>query len=87
MGTLTKRVHENGWIAIVDEEAGGDTLTAYAVRPGGEPIYPPMNQYQGDESDYQDRKQRAQARADYAIVMVTGGHAKCNCPPWPKGGA
>jgi hypothetical protein len=32
-----------------------------------------MNQYRGDDRDYQDRVQRAQVRADDAIVMATGG--------------
>lgn len=48
-------------------------MTAYAVRRSGQPIYFPMNEYRGDDRDYQDRVQRAQVRADDAIVMATGG--------------
>ena len=87
MGRLIKRPHENGWISIVEEEDDdGNTLTAFALRPDGTSSFPPKNQFPGGEGDYQDRLERAQAKADYVIVMETGDHATCNCPPWPTGG-
>jgi hypothetical protein len=86
MANSIRRRHENDWIAIVDEEVNGDVLTAYALRPDGLRIEPPMNRFQGGDDDYSERKARAQARADYAITMATR-HGNCDCPPWQKGDA
>jgi hypothetical protein len=55
---------------FVDEEDDGGTLTALCGPPSREPIYPPMNQYQDNESGHQDSTERANVSAAYANVVM-----------------